>query len=115
MSSRLGQHLLRAKAKAENYWLFALYPCYFFYLLFGYPMVNFCLLLRKQSHSPNINHCIWDISFWPTAEWGVGFLHLTEFPVGFDHNARIPQITENTLAILKFSLSKMWKCPRYPK
>ena len=29
MASKLGQHLLRAKPKAENFGLFALYPCYF--------------------------------------------------------------------------------------
>ena len=30
MTSRLGQHLRRAKSKAGNFGLFALYPCYFF-------------------------------------------------------------------------------------
>ena len=63
MASRLGKHLLRAKSKTENFGLFALYPCYF-YLLFGCSMANFWLLLRKQSHSPDVNHCIWAIDFW---------------------------------------------------
>ena len=35
MASRLGQHLLRAKYKTENFGLFALYSSYFFCLLFG--------------------------------------------------------------------------------
>ena len=114
MASRLGQQLLRAKPKAENSGLFALYSSYsFFYLLFGCPMTNFWLLSSKQSHSPNVNHCIWAISFWPKAGLGgVGSQHLTECP---DHNAITPQIVENTLPILKPSFSKMCKCPQYPK
>ena len=93
MASRLGQHLVRAKSKTENFGLLALYSSYlFFYLLFDYPMANFWLLSSKQSHSPNVNHCIWAISFWPKAGLGgVGSLHLTEFPVSFDHNVIIPQ------------------------
>ena len=62
------EHLLRAKSKAENLGLFALYPCYFLYLLFGCPVVNVWLLLMKQSHSPNVNHCIWAIYFWLTGD-----------------------------------------------
>ena len=117
MASRLGQQLLRAKPKAENSGLFALYSSYsFFYLLFGCPMTNFWLLSSKQSHSPNVNHCIWAISFWPKAGLrGVGSLHLTECPVSFDHNAITPEIAENSLPRLKPSFSKMWKCPQYPK
>ena len=53
-----------------------------FYLLFGCPMVNFWLLPSKQSHSPNVNHCIWVFSFWPRVGLGgAGSLHLTECPV----------------------------------
>ena len=116
MASRLGQHLLRAKSKAENFGLFALYSGYFFYLLFGCPIANVWLLSSKQSQSRNVNHCIWAISFWPKAELGgVGSLHLIECPVSFDHNAITPQIAENTLPILKPNFSKMWKCPKYPK
>ena len=116
MLSRLGQHLLRAKSKAEHFGLFSLYSCYFLYLQFGSPMTNFWLLLRKQSHSPNVNHRIWAISFWPKAGLGgVGSLHLTECPVRFDHNAITSQIEKNALPRLKPSFSKLWKCPQYPK
>ena len=116
MASGLGQHLLRSKSKGENFWLFALYSSYFFYLLFECPMANFWLLSSKQSHSSDVNHCIWAISFWARAEMaGVGYLHLTEGPVSFDHKAITLQITENTLSRLKPSFSKMWKCPQYPK
>ena len=114
IASRLGQHLLRSKSKAENYGLFALYSNYFFYLLFDCPMTNFWLLSSKQYHSPNVNHCIWAISFWSRAEMGgVGSVHLTECPVSFDHKAITPQIAGNTLASHKPSFSKMWKCPQY--
>ena len=89
---------------------------YFFYLLFGCPMANLWLLWSKQSHSTDVNHCIWAINFWLKAGvLGDGSLHLTEFPVSFDHNAITPQIAENTLPRLKSSFSKMWKCPQYPK
>ena len=116
MASRLGQHLLRAKSKAENFELFALYSGYFFYLLFGCSMANVWLLSSKQSQSHNVNHCIWAISFWPKAGLGgVGSLHLIECPVSFDHNAITPQIAENTLPKLEPSFSKMWKCPQYPR
>ena len=62
MASRLGKHL-RAKSKAKNFGLFALYHCYFFvccltapWLTFGYNSGN--------SPSPDVNHCIWAINFW---------------------------------------------------
>ena len=116
MASRLGQHLLRSNSKGENFWLFALYSSYFFYLLFEFPMANFWLLSSKQSHSSDVNHCISAISFWARAEMaGVGYLHLTEGPVSFDHKAITLQIAENTLSRRKPSFSKMWKCPQYPK
>ena len=89
---------------------------YFFYLLFGCSMANFWLLSNKQSHSPNVNHCIWVSVFGPKLDReGLGSLHLIECPVSFDHNAITPQIAENTLPRLKPSFSKMWKCPQYPK
>ena len=116
MSSRLGQHLLRSKSKAENFELFALYSTYFFYLLFDCPMANFWLLSNKQSHSLNVNHCIWAISFRSGAEMGgVRSLHLTEWPVSFDCKAITPQIAEDTLPRLKPSFSKMWECLPMPK
>ena len=36
----------------------------FCYLLVGCPMANLWLLSRKQSHSSDVNHCIWAINFW---------------------------------------------------
>ena len=87
-STSLKQNL---RLKTLGYLLF-IPAIYFFYPLFGCPMANFWLLSSKQSHSPNVNHCIWAISFWPKAGLGgVGSLHLTEFPVSFDHNVIIPQ------------------------
>ena len=116
MTSRLGQDLLRAKSKAENFGLFALYRSYFFYLLFCCPMANFWLLSSKKSHSSNVNHCIWALSFQPRAGMeGVGSLHLAECPVTFDRMAITPQIAENTLPRLKPSFSKIWKCSQYAK
>ena len=71
MASRLEQYL---RLKTLGYLLFI--PANFFYLLFGCPMANFRLLLNIQYHSPNVNHCIWAISFWPRAGiGGVGSLH----------------------------------------
>ena len=117
MACRLEQHLLRAKPKAENFGLFTLIPAiYFFYLLFGCFMANIWLLSSKHSHSPNVNHCIWAISFLPKAELGGAVsLHLTQCPVSFDHNAVTPQIAQDTLPRLKPSFSKIWKCPQDPK
>ena len=117
MACRLEQHLLSAKSKAENFGLFTLYSSYlFFHLLLGCFMANFWLLLSKQSHSPNVNHCIWAISFLSKAGLGgVGSLHLIECPVSFDHNAVTPQIAQDTLPRLKPSFSKISKCPQDPK
>ena len=64
MDSRLWKHLLRAKYNTESFGLISHYRCYYFDLLFTCPMTNFWLLLRKQSHSPDVNHCIWAINFW---------------------------------------------------
>ena len=103
------------RLKTLGYLLF-IPAIYFFYLLFGCPMTNFWLLLSKHSHSPNVNHCIWAISFWPKAGLEeVGSVRLTECPVSFDHNAITYHIAENALPRLKPSFSKMWKCPQYPK
>ena len=113
MAGRLEQHLLSAKSKAENFGLITLYSSYlFFYLLLGCFMANFWLLSSKQSHSPNVNHCIWAISFWSRAEMeGVGSLHLSECPVSFDHKAITPQIAGNTLPRFKPSFPKCENAP----
>ena len=88
----------------------------FFYLLLVCPIANFWLLSRKQSHSPNVNYCIWAIIFSSRAGLeGAGFLHLTECTVNFDHNATTPQIVENALPRVKPSFSKMWKCCQFLK
>ena len=95
MASRLEKNL---RLKALGYLLFVL--AIFLYLLFGCPMANFWLLSSKQYHFPNVNHCIWAISFWPRAGMrGVGSLYLTECPVSFDHNVITPQIAENSLTL----------------
>ena len=103
------------RLKTLGYLLF-IPAIYCFYLLFGCFMANISLLSSKHSHSPNVNHCIWAISFSPKAELGGAVsLHLTECPVSFDHNAVTPQIAQDTLPRLKPSFSKIWKCPQDPK
>ena len=74
MTSRLGQDLLRAKSKAENFGLFALYRSYFFYLLFCCPMANFWLLSSKQSLTHPMSITTFGLSvFSPELEWkGLG-------------------------------------------
>ena len=111
-NTSLGQNL---RLKTLGYLLF-IPAIYFFICCLAAPWPTFGCYREKQSHSPNVNHCIWAISFWPKAGLGgVGSQHLTECPVSFDHNAITPQIVENTLPILKPSFSKMCKCPQYPK
>ena len=76
MAPRLGQHIFKAKSKAGNFGLFALYSSFSFYLLFGCPMANFWLLLSKNSHSASLSYRICGISLWPSAGMeGVGSLH----------------------------------------
>ena len=52
----------------------------FFKLLFGSPMANFGPLSRRQSQSPNFNHCI--SNFWPEdqrePQIKVGWISLAE-------------------------------------
>ena len=54
--------------KQQNLRLKTLHYLFFipaiFYRLFGCSMANFWLLLRRQSHTPDDNHCIWAINFW---------------------------------------------------
>ena len=40
-----------------------------FYLMFGWPIANFWLSLRKKSHSPNASHCIWTNYFLSERDW----------------------------------------------
>ena len=70
------------KIKTLDYLLFI---SAIFYLLFGCSRANFQLLLRKQSHSLDVNHCIQAINFWPKGDFeGLGVL--IAFLVGFHHN-----------------------------
>ena len=56
------------RLKTLGYLLFI--PSVCFYRLLGCPIANF---LRKQSHSPYVNHCILPIYFWPKGDWeGLG-------------------------------------------
>ena len=114
MASRLGQHLFRAKSKTENFGLFSLYLCYFLYLLCGCAMANFSLLSRKQSPSPNVNHCIWAICFGPkvTKRGWVSTPNWFRSGIWWQlHNPRIPNCRKHSPQ----TCSKMRKCPQYPK
>ena len=116
MASRLWKHLLRAKSKAENIGLFALYSSFFFICCLSAPLPTFGYYRENSTHSPNVNCCIWAIIFSSRAGLeGAGFLHLTECTVNFDHNATTPQIVENALPRVKPSFSKMWKCCQFLK
>ena len=89
MASRLGQHLLKAKSKAENFGLFALSLSLLFFVSAVW-LHNGQFLTVIEDDSPNINHCIWAIYFWAQrCVRGLGclYLHLIQCPVGFDHNA----------------------------
>ena len=84
----------------------------FFYLLFGWPMENFWLLSSKQSHSPNVNHCIWAISFWPRAGLGrVKPLSLTECLVSFDQCHNTPSCRKYSSKTLNSIFSKCGNVP----
>ena len=87
MDFRLEQHFFRATSKAENFGLFALYPCYFlsaFWLPRGQR-----LTIKEETGSPT--RCLsLHLGYQFLAQrWlgGVGSLHLTDCLVGFDHNA----------------------------
>ena len=82
MASILGKHLLRVKSKAENFALFALYPCYFFVCSLAAPWLTF---------DQSLLHLMLIIVFGLTILvqrllGGVGSLLLIRCPVGFDHN-----------------------------
>ena len=116
MASRLGQHLLREKSKAENFGLFGLYFSYFVSLS-QLPHDQFLAVSRQTvslTHSMLIT--AFELSvFSPGLVGEVGSLPLIECPVSFDHNFITPQIAENTLPRLKPSFSIMWKCPQNAK
>ena len=86
MVSRLGQHLLRAKSKTENFGLFALYLCYFLSAL-GCAVQTFgCYWGNSLAHPMLITVSGLSIL---AQKWlgGVRSLHVIECPVGFNHNA----------------------------
>ena len=87
MASRLGQHLLRAKCKAENFGLYALYPCCFCICCLAAQWPTFdCYQGNSLTHPMLITTFGLSI-FGPKVTKGVGSLHLIEFSVSFDHNA----------------------------
>ena len=66
-SSLLDAHFTIKKRLFQDQRFWFLHGLYcsinFFKLLFGCPMAKFGLLLRGQSHSPNVNCCV--LRFWP--------------------------------------------------
>ena len=120
MASRLRKHLLTAKSKAENLDYLLFIPATF-YLLFGCSMANCWLLLRKQSHSPDVTHLAFGLSIFGPKVTRRGWVSTSNWvPSGLWsqwHNplSLSPQIAENTLHRLASRFSKMWKCLQYPK
>ena len=91
-----------------------------FHLPFDCPMDNFCLLSRKKSHSPDVNHCILAINFGPKLT-GRGWVSTPNLvPLGLLSQchkplSHSPQIAENTLPRFALSFSKMFKRSQYLK
>ena len=120
MGSRLRKNLLRTKAKAENFGLFALSPCFLFiyclaapWLTFGYywgnSLTHLMLIIASglSIFGPKVTRRGWvsTPSWVPSGIWSQWHNPLTHSP----------QIAENTLPRLASNFSKMWKCPQYPK
>ena len=87
MASRLGQHLLRAKSKAENFGLYALYPCCFCICCLAAQWPTFDSYQGNSLTHPMLITAFGLSIFGPKVTKGVGYLHLIEFPVSFDQNA----------------------------
>ena len=116
MASRLGKHL-RAKSKAKNFGLFALYHCYFFIYCLTAPWLTFGYYWGN-SPSPDVNHCIWLSNFgskvsrrgWvSTCNWVPSGLW-SKWHNRLNHS---PQIAKNSLPTLAPSFPGMWKCAQY--
>ena len=120
MSSRLEKHLLRAKGKAENVRLFALYSCYFFicclaapWLTFGYYWGNSLthlmsiIAFRQSIFGPKVTRRGWvSTSNWvPNELWSQW-----HNPLSYSF-----QIVKNTLPRLATSFSKNVEIPPTPK
>ena len=88
-----------------------------FYLLFDCSMANFWLLLRKQSHSPEVTHLAFGLStFGPkvTRRDCVSTPNLVSRGLWSQwHNplTHSPQTAENTLPIPAPNFYKIWKFP----
>ena len=82
MASRLGQHLLRAKSKAENFRLFARYPCYFFFICcLTAPWPTFEYYKGNSITRPMLITAFGQSIFCPKVTGGwVGSLYLVECP-----------------------------------
>ena len=120
MASRREKHLLRAKAKAENFWLFAFLSCYFFICCFAVAWLTFgnywgnslthlmlIITFGQSSFGPKVTLRGW-VS---TPNW---------VPKGLWSQWRNPlnyslQIAENTLPRLTTSFSKNVEIPPVPK
>ena len=115
--SRLRQHLLRAKSKAENFGLFVLYTCYFFICCLTTQWATF------NCHRGNsLTHPVWitafGLSIFSPKVSGRGRISTTNWaPSGLwwqchDPLSHSPQIAENTLLGLTPNFYKMRKCPK---
>ena len=85
MASRLEKHLLRAKSKAENSGLLALYPFCLFLLAVRLPHRH----LFEETVSLTLCKSLHFAYLFLAQRWlgGFGSLHLILCPVDFDHNA----------------------------
>ena len=62
--------------QTSSKWFFPTYIAYFtfFKLLFDYPKSSFGILLRGQTHSPDVNHIVFTYSIWVLVDRAVLFL-----------------------------------------
>ena len=120
MASRLEKHLLRAKAKAEKFRLFALLSCYFFICCLAVPWLTFgnywgnslthlmlIITFGQSSFGPKVTLRGWvSTPNWvPKGLWSQ-WLNPLNYSL---------QIAENTLPRLTPSFSKNVEIPPIPK
>ena len=120
IASRLGKHLLRAKSKAENFGLLALYLSFIFICCLTAPLQTFGYYWGNSLTQLMLIIAFGLSIFVPkvvcrgwvsTPNWVPSGLWLQwHNPLTYS-----PQIAENTLPRLAPTFSKMWKCPKYPK
>ena len=130
MPSRLEQHLLRAKSKAGNFELFALYSCYFLSAVrlphgqllaltektvsltwywsvhLGYQFLTIRWLKATQQG------CVFSLNWVPTEFWAGKLPIWSRFLEPLSYS---PQNGENTPPRFAPSFNKMWRYPQYPK